>query len=190
MSRSYSVRIPVNVLLPKEAGINEGTFSLVFTMLEILPADRMRELLKKQLLTKGFIESANGLAMPCSGQAKAVLDLVSMTMKLSVPMPNRITVLVEQEYLDQFKQELKNAIESGKVIDDCWRVNKGIDQAKKQVIDQLKDLAVKANKEVNSALKEVYREAVREKAAMLGSVENLTESKEGNTYRIRIEISI
>ena len=46
MSRSYSIRIPVEVLLPKGAGMNEGTFSLIFTMLEILPVTRMRELLK------------------------------------------------------------------------------------------------------------------------------------------------
>ena len=42
---------------------------------------------------------------------------------------------------------------------------------------------------VNTSLKEVYREAAREKAASIGNVENVTESKEGNTYRIRIEIS-
>ncbi len=168
--------------------MNEGTFSLVFTMLEILPANRMRELLKAQLLAKGFVETADGLEMPCPGQAKAVLDLVSMTMKLSVPMPNQTTVLVEEEYLAQFEQDLKNAIENGKVIN-SWQVENRIDQLKQQVVNQLRNIAVEARKEVNTSLKEVYREAVREKAASIGNVENVTESKEGNTYRIRIEIS-
>jgi hypothetical protein len=188
MSRSYSIRIPVEVLLPKGAGMNEGTFSLIFTMLEILPVTRMRELLKAQLLEKGFNETADGLEMPCPGQAKAVLDLVSMTMKLSVPMPNSTSVLVEEEYLAEFQEALKNAIENGKVINN-WQIENRIDQLKQQVVNQLKNLAVEARKEVNASLKEVYREAVREKAASIGNVENVTESREGNTYRIRIEIS-
>jgi uncharacterized membrane protein len=50
-------------------------------------------------------------------------------------------------------------------------------------------MAIQAKKQVNSALKDVYRQAVKEKASALGNVENISESKDGNTYRIRIEIS-
>lgn len=188
MSRSYSIRIPVEVLLPKGAGMNEGSFSLVFTMLDILPAPRMRELLKNQLLGKGFVETEAGLEMPCAGSAVAVLDLASMTMKLTVPLPGSTTVLVEEEYLERFREDLNRAIENGQVIN-SWQLANKVDQLKNQAVNQLKDLAVQARKEVNSALKDVYREAVREKAASLGNVENVSESKEGNTYRIRIEIS-
>ena len=188
MSRSYSIRIPVEVLLPKGVGLNEGSFSLVFNLLDILPAPRMRELLQKQLLGRGFNEVSEGLAMPCEGKASAVLDPVTMTMKLTVPLPESTTIRIEEEYLAKFREELARAMESGKAMNN-WQLNQQVDSIKAQVVNQLKEMAVQARKEVNGALKEVYREAVREKAASLGNVESVTESREGNTYRIRIEIS-
>lgn len=189
MSRSYSISIPVTVLLPRGAGMREGSFSLVFNLLEILPAPKMRELLKQKLLDKGYEETAEGLCKPCEKATQAaVLDLETMTMKVSVAMPERCTVFVEEEYLDKFQENLRKALESGKVID-SWQVSDAVESAKARVVDELKTLAVQARLEVNTALKETYREAIREKAASLGNVENVTESQDGNTYRIRIEVS-
>jgi len=51
------------------------------------------------------------------------------------------------------------------------------------------DLAIKARSEVNAALKDVYRESIKAKAATIGSVTDVSESSEGNVYRIRVEIS-
>ncbi len=188
MSRSYSIRIPVEVLIPKGAGNHAGGFSLVFTLLDILPAPRMRELLTKELLGKGFTEAENGLAMPCRDGVTAVLDPVSMTMKLTVPMPESCTVMVYEEYLQSLREELAKAVETGKVAQ-SWQVASAVETMKGRVISELKELASEARKEINAALKNVYSEAIREKAASLGNVENVTESREGNTYRVRIEIS-
>lgn len=188
MSRSYSIRIPVQVLIPVGSGLNEGSFSMVFTMLEILSADRMQELLKQKLIDKGFGETTEGMSMPLNGERTAVLDLDTMVMKLTVPMADHVSVRVEEEYLKQFEEKLRRAVENGQILNDHI-VNQKIASEKDRAADQLKDIALKARKEVNSALKEVYREAIREKAASLGNVENVSESKEGNTYRIRIEIS-
>ncbi|MFZ5950388.1 MAG: hypothetical protein ACOYXC_06765 [Candidatus Rifleibacteriota bacterium] len=188
MSRSYSIRIPVEVLIPKGAGNHAGSFSLVFTLLDILPAPRMRELLQKELLAKGFSETEEGLGMPCRDGVTAVLDPVTMTMKLTVPMPESCTVMVYEEYLQSFREELARAMEAGQVAQ-SYQVASAVESMKAQVIAELKELASDARKEINSALKNVYSEAIREKAASLGNVENVTESREGNTYRIRIEIS-
>ncbi|MDN5279244.1 MAG: hypothetical protein PWR01_3209 [Clostridiales bacterium] len=188
MSRSYSIRIPIEVLIPKGTGLSEGSFSMVFTMLEILSPERMKELLTRQLLEKGYNQSENGLAMPLKSGKSAVLDPDTMTMQLKVPMPESCAVYVQEEYLKQFKENLKQAMETGKVMAVPGVENK-IEQMKQDAAYQLKQLAVEARKDVNLALKEVYREAIREKAASIGNVENVSETKEGNTYRIRIEIS-
>lgn len=188
MSRSYSIRIPVEVLIPKGSGLGEGSFSMVFTMLEILAADRMRELLKQELADKGFVETPEGMAMPVEGAKKAVLDLETMVMKLTVPLPDSCTIQVEEEYLKQFQEKLQKSVENGSIMND-WNVSNKVERLKDNAVQQLKNIAVEARKEVNSALKEVYREAIREKAASLGNVETISETKEGHTYRIRIEIS-
>lgn len=188
MSRSYSIRIPVEVLIPERAGMKEGSFSIVFTMLEILAADRMKGLLKEQLLANGFKESQNGLEMPVQSGQSAIFDLENLSMELKVPLPAKCTVLVQQEDIAAFRKNLNEAIEQGTVLDN-WVMERQIDSLKSAAIAKLRDLAVEARKEVNSALKDVYREAVKEKAASMGNVENVSESKEGNTYRIRIEIT-
>jgi hypothetical protein len=103
-------------------------------------------------------------------------------------MPESCAVYVQEEYLKQFKENLKQAMETGKVMAVPGVENK-IEQMKQDAAYQLKQLAIEARKDVNLALKEVYREAIREKAASIGNVENVSETKEGNTYRIRIEIS-
>jgi hypothetical protein len=168
--------------------MKEGSFSIVFTMLEILSADRMKELLKEQLLAKGFNESRQGLEMPVKNGQSAVFDLANMSMELKVPLPDKCTVLVQEEYIADFRKKLNEAVEQGTVLDN-WMIERQIDNLKSSAIAKLRELAVEARKEVNSALKEVYRTAVKEKAATMGNVENVSESKEGNTYRIRIEIT-
>jgi phage-related protein len=95
---------------------------------------------------------------------------------------------VQEEYIADFRKKLNEAVEQGTVLDN-WMIERQIDNLKSSAIAKLRELAVEARKEVNSALKEVYRTAVKEKAATMGNVENVSESKEGNTYRIRIEIT-
>jgi hypothetical protein len=188
MSRSYSVRIPVEILIPQDEMSKNASFSLVFTMLEILSRDKMNELLRDKLLEKGFLETERGLEMQVADQRSAVFDLESLSMKLEVPLPNKCKIFVEEEYLTQFKEKIAKAIESQTLLEDL-QVGRQVDSLKAIAVNELKDMAIQSKKQVNSALKDVYRQAVKEKASALGNVENISESKDGNTYRIRIEIS-
>ncbi|GAB4271550.1 MAG: hypothetical protein Kow0029_09360 [Candidatus Rifleibacteriota bacterium] len=188
MSRSYSIRVPVKVLLPNGTGGSEGTFTIAFTLLEILPPERMKELLRHKLLDKGFVETPEGMSMPLHQGRTAILDLETMTMKITVPMESEVTVKVEEEHLKRFRDRLENALKNGTVLVD-ERLDSIIEANKSQTVKELKEIALSARKKVNAALKEVYREAVKEKAATLGNVESVSESRDGNTYRIRIEIS-
>jgi len=49
---------------------------------------------------------------------------------------------------------------------------------------------MEARKVLNAALKETYREAIKTKASQIGNVTNISESSEGGSTRIRIEVAV
>lgn len=188
MSRSYSVSLSVGVTIPEGERLKEGRFNMDFTLLEILSPERMKDILKSKLIEKGFDETSEGMAMSLKEGQQAILDLESMEMQVKVKMPEKCNVLVERMLLKDFQESIARASKEGNVMKN-QRVAQQMEIAKKRAVNVLKEIALKAKKEVNLALKETYREAIKEKAASMGNVENVSESKEGNTYRIRVEVS-
>jgi hypothetical protein len=188
MSRSYSVNLSVGVTIPEGERLKAGRFNMDFTLLEILSAERMKDILKENLIKKGFEETAEGMAMPLKEGQQAILDLDNMEMQVKVKMPEKCNVLVERMLLKDFQESIARASQEGNVMKN-ERVAQQMEIEKSRAVNVLKKIALEAKKEVNLALKETYREAIKEKAASMGNVENVSESKDGNTYRIRIEVS-
>lgn len=184
MSRSYAIRIPIEVLLSHSLRDKLGGFKINFPLLDILPHAEMLELVKKRLLDAGFTETADGLAMAVNDGQQAIFNPDSMEMKLSIALPGDQTVRVYEEILTQVEGRIRKAVETGGTVADEFGNN--LDQA---MARQLTDLAILARNQVNAVLKEVYRDAIKEKAGQLGSVSNISESSEGNVYRIRVEIN-
>lgn len=89
-----------------------------------------------------------------------------------------------EESIEWMQEQIKLAVEGGSTLND-----RNASTLAEKLARQMTDLAVKARSQVNAALKDVYREAIKEKAGQLGSVCNVSESSEGNVYRIRVEVS-
>lgn len=184
MSRSYAIRIPIEVLLSHTLRSKLADFRLNFPLLEILPRAQMLELLKNHLLGRGFIETEEGLAMPVETGKSAVFMPDSMEMVLKIALPGDQEMRIYEEWLPKVEDSIRRAVETGRTIG--GELGNSLDQT---LARQLTDLAVQGRNEINSALKDVYRDAIKQKAAQLGSVSNVSESSEGNVYRIRIEVS-
>lgn len=187
MSRSYAIRLPLNVLLSAETREQLGNYSLGFEMLEILPPDQMRQILRQKLLGMGFTEEPEGLAMPCSGGKSAVFDLENLKIHLKVPLPESMSIRIEEEAQRSWDEAIRQAVEKNGVIDHLSDWTRSI--VAKQAVEALTELALQAKEQVNLALKDTYRDSVKEKAGKIGSVTNVTESNDGANWRIRIEIS-
>jgi len=187
MSRSYAIRLPLNLLLSADTRERLGNYSLGFEMLEILPPEHMRQILRQKLLDLGFTEEPEGLAMPCTDGKSAVFDLAGLTMKLNVPLPEAMSIRVEEEAQQSWDETIRNAVQNDGLIDSLsgWAKSNVAHQA----AESLTQLALQAKAQVNLALKDTYRDAVKEKASKLGSVTNVSESNDGSSWRIRIEIS-
>lgn len=188
MSRSYAIRLPLNILLAPATREKLGNFSMSFELMEILPAEQMQEILRQILLARGFVESEKGLAMPCDAGKSAVFDPATMIMHLNVPVPESMSVNVIDDRLPEWANNVNAAIANNELLDpELTRIaQKSLGRA---AAEALQAMALEARGQVNAALKETYREAIKEKAAKLGSVSNISESSDGATYRIRIEVS-
>lgn len=183
MSRSYAIRIPIEVLLSESLRNRLADFRLNFPLLDILPPERMQEMLKKRLIAAGFQETEAGLVMPAPSGQTAIFDPATMEMRLSIAVPEAHRASVYEESIRWMEDQIKQALAAGRVLNAA----PGSELASR-LAEQMSDLAVKARATVNAVLKDVYREAIKEKAGQLGSVSNVSESSDGSTFRIRIEI--
>ncbi|HAE40688.1 MAG TPA: hypothetical protein DCG57_18955 [Candidatus Riflebacteria bacterium] len=189
MSRSYRINIPVEVLLTNDRLDKLGRFSMPFDLMQILSLARMQELLKQALLRAGGNDTANGVALPCADGKTAVVDVENLKIRLEVQLPDEFATSAYEENIPRLKEQIQNALDKGTQIDSLWS-----DYAEKAIAEdmarQLRDLALAARQTLNSAIKEAYSEAIKEKAAQLGSVSAISESSDGSTTRIRIEVSV
>lgn len=184
MSRSYAIRIPIEVLLSEGLRNRLAGFKLNFPLLDILPPEQMQLLVRDKLLAAGFSETSDGLVMPVAEGQSAVFDPASMEMTLSIRVPAEEQMRIYEESMPWITANIKNAIETGRTIAGDVGSNLAEELAR-----EMTDLAVKARTQVNAALKDVYREAITRKAATIGSVTDVSESSSGGVYRIRVEIS-
>lgn len=193
MSRSVvitqPVKIPTAVIFSESERNRMGRFSLTFDLLEILPREQMLQLVKEKMLAANFEETAEGLKMPIKPEeVQAIFDLENMCINLKVPLPQEVVVTINKADQKDLAASIARALEDGKVITALsagYAADKALDISEKG----LEILALAAKRTVNQVLKEVYREAIKEKAATIGNVVGVSETKDGSTYRIRVEIS-
>ncbi|HNX74163.1 MAG TPA: hypothetical protein PLM07_02635 [Candidatus Rifleibacterium sp.] len=184
MSRSYTIRIPIEVLLSQTLRDRLADFKLNFPLLDILPAPRMQELVKAGLLAAGYRETAEGLEMPAGPGQKGVLDPASMEMTLSIAVPEEHVTRIYEESMAWMEDQIKRAMEAGTTIS----ASGSSSDLAARMAREMAELATNARAQVNAVLKDVYREAIRAKASQIGTVSNVSESSDGNVYRIRVEI--
>jgi hypothetical protein len=164
-----------------------GSFSLVFPLLEILPAAKMKELVAEKLSECEYETEDDGtLTKGIGGGAKVIFNPDTVSAKITVPVPEEWSVMVEDIRMERFREMINNAEQNGLTVDKEYGHAKG--NIVKSVESTLLPAVMEVKAEVNGVLKEVYREAIKEKASTMGSVVGVSETSENGTYRIRVEI--
>jgi len=160
-----------------------------FDLMQILALARMQELLTEALLRAGCSDTGAGLSVPCGVGQTAVIDVENLKIRLEIAPPDDYGIWTEEEYMGRVTERVQQALEKGEQLDNHLGA-----QAEREVAAvmalELRDLALAARKVLNSAIKEAYREAIKEKAAQIGNVSAISESSDGNITRIRIEVSV
>lgn len=188
MSRSYRVNVPVAVLIPASSLSKGWNFTISFSILDILPRKQMTELLEKELKKSGFKEEEGELVTSLGNNSNVKFNLDTASATISIPTPDTsVTVSIEEEVLVQFKRKLKKALENNELIN-----SNAVNTAKRKIQSnaekQIEKAVIECKDLVNSALKGVYKEAIKTKASKIANVTNISETSENGTYKIRVEM--
>ena len=162
MSRGYRIEVPLQVARGTVTG--SDSLSICIDVLPILPEGDMRDIVRKTLKDRGWKEGKDGtLEKPLGDGATAVLEKDGQT----------VTVKLEtsQEVQGQGRtdQEANSALEQ--------RKEQAEKEAKARATRQLARAEPAVRSELDDAVQRVYVEALKQKAAQMGSVTSMQETK-------------
>lgn len=198
MSRAYRAKISLAELCVLES----RRVGITLDLLPILTPERMRAIALEVLAEKG----AERETLPDGGERWVLrrpngvayrIDPETLTVEVSLDdmVGRTISITVYEEALERSKLaaaqrgELTLTPEEARGLG--WTAEQLAELADRERLEARRQLLVEteeARRTMNQMLKDIYREAVKEKARSLGDVTSISESERDGTYRIRIEL--
>jgi small-conductance mechanosensitive channel len=196
MSRCYSLQLPLDMIIPAADLANRGRLTLDIPIPDILDRGRMQELLARVLATRGWrpataeittgittsLQQAPSPLLEKPGRAeKAVWRLDPQARTLSVDVSENLsdTVLISSVSPN------RNHLTQDETTVAATKAREQLAAEEHALMEE----ALAARRALFADLGEVYRQALLEKAAALGTVLSVTESHENGHTRIRLEIA-
>ncbi len=189
MSRAY--RIQVNESLRKVIRADDHV-STQLELLEILPCDQMSDLLAEELVKQGFEREAGKVVRR---EGDVTIEVILETGVVSVRAKSSDQVKVKGQKSGHGFDDVGPAesIQKKKLQDELQREledqigekeEKLQQELTEQLEQQLKSLRVELDKAVNRAT----AEALKQKAAKIGKIKQLTEDPESGSLTIVVEV--
>jgi FtsH ternary system domain X5 len=189
MSRAYRIRVSESLSRTLRA---EDSVSTQLELLEVLPADQMAQLLREELKGRGF-EECDGHMVREDGDIATVIDPKSGTVTVQSKSEEKVELEGQREGLayDDFgpgEKSVRRAL-AKQLQDDLAKQaeheqGKLQSEATKRLEGHLADL----KSELTGAVNRVTAEALKQKAAQLGQIKEVTEDAETGSLTIKVEV--
>jgi hypothetical protein len=189
MSRAYRIRVKESISQELTAS-DEVCADL--EVLEILPGDQMAELLSKELKARGFEEKDGELVRTKDG-ATVTVDPESGKVSVRAEKEEKVKLETEKEgwtYDDiaprgeqvrrQLSEQAKAELER--------RSQRHQERLQGEATEQLEKVMGDVRKDLNDAVNAVTREALKQKAAQLGQIKEMSEDPEAGSLTIKVEV--
>jgi hypothetical protein len=189
MSRAYRIRVKESV--SQELSASDEVCSDL-EILEILPGNQMAELLKKELRARGFEEAGGKLVRTKDGVSVSV-DPNSGEVTVKSEKAEKVEMESEKEswgYDDvgpRSHQVRKNLSDQAKAELDR-RAERHQERLQGEATEELERSLESVRKELNDAVNAVTREALKQKAAQLGEIKEMSEDAEAGSLTIKVEV--
>ncbi len=189
MSRAY--RIAVKETLSKVIRA-EDHVSTQLEMLDILPADQMSDLLAEQLVQAGFVREGNS-AVRRDRDVVVSVDLESGTVTVTSEKSRNVSVTGQKagrsydqqgSSAKQVRENLRDSLAKDLQQDVSDREK----DLQRQVTDQLESELAGLRRELDQAVNKATAQALKQKAAQIGQIKELTEDPESGSLTIVVEV--
>ena len=189
MSRAY--RIQVSETLRRVVKAEDHVRSQL-EMLDILPADQMADLLAAELAKQGFVRDGDTTSRETDA-TRVVVDLKESTVTVSRSSEKEVTVNENKTgtYYDDAgpgKKEKKKLLREELVGDLEEDLRKHERELQEQVTDQLEGELSDIRLELDQAVNRATGEALKQKAAQIGQIKELTQDPESGSMTIVVEV--
>lgn len=202
---SYPYRVVVSKAVEEVVNAKDRATARV-SLTTVLPEDAMKELLRAALVRRGWkpVEGEPGkLEREGKDGSKQVFDLESMTVTTDLSVKDTIRKeksvevvgdAIRREDIDAERDRLRARtsadLEKKLAVSDEEREAKKRD-LERQLAEQLTAGEEERRRDLNETLLEVYAEALKKKAASLGSVTSVREERRdgGREYELTIKVA-
>ncbi len=188
MSRAY--RVSVSESLSKEVHVEDGLCSRL-ELLPILPKERLGELLAQELEKDGFIRKGNTVVRREKNGIDITVDLGTGELKVTAQGHAELALKTKREGIVANPGAVEGAEEAlrGKAKESLEREAQAEEEALRQkVTRQLEDRLKSLRSELDGVTHRVTAAALKEKAAEMGTVEDISEDKKTGALTIKVRV--
>jgi hypothetical protein len=189
MSRAYRIRVKESI--SKDLAASDEVCSDL-EILEVLPGDQMADLLKGELQKRGFEEQDGKLVRTQDG-VTVIVDPNSGEVTVKAEKAEKVELEAEKEgwgYDDvgPHGKTIKKQLSDQAKADLERRAEKQKDRLQGEATEKLSGALEGVRKELNDAVNAVTREALKQKAAQLGQIKEMSEDPEAGSLTIKVEV--
>ena len=187
MSRAYRIKVSQSLRRVIRA---EDHVSSQLEILEILPAEQMADLLGRQLAEQGY-EIEEGVATRTDGDVTVTVELATGAVTVKAESAQGIELTGDKQGVayqetdqkqakDNLRQQLTRELE-----ENAARQEQALQG---QVTEKLEAELADLRGELDTAVNRATAQALKEKAAQLGQIKDMTEDPESGSLTIVVEV--
>ncbi|MGZ3422670.1 MAG: hypothetical protein ACXVEF_02610 [Polyangiales bacterium] len=188
MSRAYRIRVSESI--ERIVHVEDGVATSL-EILPILPKERMQELLAKELEGAGLtVKDGVAQKTASSPQGDVTIEVEVATGKVTVRVAHAEDVRVEADR----ERRVENVEAGEKKLREETRaalekeVERATEQARREATARLEQELREARVELDRVVHRVTAAALKEKAAQLGDVEEVSEDENAGVLTIRVRV--
>lgn len=190
MSRAYRITVKESVTREVKAG---DEISTQLELLDILPPESMAELLREELKKRGFTEQDDGTLTRKTGQVTVTAD--PCTGEIAVKSEAKEDVTIEgskdanawddvgpsrEAVAGKAREQLRKELDK--------RIEREQERLQTEATDTLEQELHDLQPEIGEIVNKVTREALKQKAAQLGTITELAEDEQSGSMTIKVEL--
>ena len=187
MSRAYRIKVSQSLRRVIRA---EDHVSAQLEILEVLPAEQMAELLGRELQEQGF-DVADGIATRCEGDVTVTVELATGTVTVKAEASQGVDLKGEKQGVsyeewdqnkarENLRQQLTKELE-----ENAARQEQALQG---QVTEQLEAELSNLRGELDTAVNRATAQALKQKAAQIGQIKDMTEDPQSGSLTIVVEV--